>query len=767
MRFEVETARRAGGGVEGFLRAWRKAAMASTALAGLLLAGQARAADEPVASLDEVVVTAQKRAERLQDVPVAVSALSGSQLANQRVTKVDDIVSFAPSLQAQSPGGDGIPIFSLRGVSMADFSANQNGPVATYFDEVYRGASALLGISMFDLERVEVLRGPQGTLYGRNTTGGAINIISKKPTSEDEGELSVGYGNFDHWQTSGAVNVAPSDRLAARLAVTGEKADGWMKNLTPGRDRRLYALDGYAGRLSILARPTEAAEFVLRVSGSYQDPVNYGVKSAASDAAGIGGEIYGLFGRPGYVPSGLGEYEVENDRTGRRKLRNWSASLTGNIELSDELTLTSVTSWDRGKLFIPEDTDGSPLPALAIDYIARVRQVAQDLRLASDFAGPFNFIVGGYFSRERIYNATTLAFFTDVDVDGSGAIDANDCLANFLLTCRYGNSFDQIKTSAALYTDVKYALSDRLTLRGGLRYTHDKGRLEDYQSQLQDVNGTFLAGVIQPQDLAAAGTDRFRNSNVSGKVGLDYKTAGGQLYYVSVSRGYRGNAFNAQAFFDPSEVTVVKPETLTDVEGGAKLQLLDRRLTLNLSAFWYDYKNTQFLNIDNGLQKLVNVPKARIYGAEVELNARPTRTLNVRLGLGLLDSEIRKGALNGENLKGNPLPTAPHVSLSAGADWILAEFSAGEVSLHVDGKVTSKQYFDVFENAAQSQKAYGLLNGSLNFEASDGGWGASIWAKNLLDEFYYAYRVQVDTTGSNYQHPGAPRTFGATLNYRF
>jgi iron complex outermembrane receptor protein len=772
MRFRLRAARHGGAaaGENCALRegaGWRAAAAASTALAGVLFAGQAAAAEEPAASLDEVVVTAQKRAERLQDVPVAVSALSGSQLANQRLTKVDDIVSFAPSLQVQSPGGDGVPIFSLRGVSMADFSANQNGPVATYFDEVYRGASALLGVSMFDLERVEVLRGPQGTLYGRNTTGGAINIISKRPTSENEGELSVGYGNYDHWQASGAVNAAFSDQFATRLAFTAEKADGWMTNLTRGRDRRLYATDGYAGRLSVLVRPTERAEFILRISGSYQDPVNYGVKGAASDVAGIGGEIYGQFGRPGYFPTGLGKDEVENDQTGRRKLRNWSASLTGKLDLSDTLTLTSVTSWDWGKLFIPEDSDGSPLPALAIDYVARARQVAQDLRIASNFEGPFDFIVGGYLSHEKIYNATTLAFFTDIDVDGSGSVDAQDCLANFFLACRYGNSFDQIKTSAALYTDLTYALTDRLTLRGGLRYTHDTGRLEDYQSQVQDVTGAFLASVIQPGDLAVAGTDRFKNSDLSGKIGLDYKTGEGQLYYMSLSRGYRGNAFNAQAFFDPSEVTVVEPETLTDLEGGTKLQLLDRRATLNLSAFYYDYKNTQFLNIDNGLQKLVNVPRARIYGGEAELNVKPTRTLNLRLGLALLDSEIRKGELNGEDLKGNPLPTAPNVSLSLGADWTVIEMPAGAVSLHVDGKVTSKQYFDVFENDAQSQTSYGLLNGSLTFESADQRWGASLWAKNLLDKVYYAYRVQVDTTGSNYQHPGAPRMFGASLNHRF
>jgi iron complex outermembrane receptor protein len=747
---------------------WCAAAAISTVLAGTLSATQAWSQAAPrAATVEELVVTAEKRAENLQDVPVSVSALSGDQLARQRVTKIDDIATFAPSLHLQAPGGDDqAPVFALRGISMADYSANQNSPVATYFDEVYKGASTLQGISMFDLERVEVLRGPQGTLYGKNTTGGAVNIISKKPRFENGGDLTVGYGNYDHWQAEGAVNATVSDKLATRFAFMTERADGWLTNALPGKPK-LSAIDSYAGRLSVLARPTDNSEFILRVSGSYQHPETPGVKGEPTTSAGIGGTIYNLFGLPGYFPTGLGKYEVQNDKAGKRLARSWSGSLTGNIQLPDRLTLTSVTSWDQGRSFFPDDSDGSPLQALEIDYRARAHQFAQDLRLTSDFAGSFNFIVGAYYNRETISNATAMSFFTDIDVNGDGAIDAEDCLSNFFVACKFANSFEQIKTSAALYTDLRYALTDRLTLRGGLRYTHDRGELEGYQSQIQDVNGTFLAPVIQPADVAADGVDHFTKGNLSGKVGLDYKTGEGQLYYVSVSTGYRGNAFNAQGFFDPSEVTLVAPETLTDLEAGAKLQLLDRRLILNLSTFYYDYKNMQFLDVENGLQKLVNIPKARVYGGEVELLARPTPALNLRVGLGLLDSKILRGELLGEDLRGHQLSNSPHASLNLAADWTLAELSAGEISLHADSTITSRQYFDVFNNAAQSQGAYGLLNGSLNFTSPNHRWGAAIWAKNILNKYYYVYRLNIDTTEENYEHVGAPRTFGVTLNYAF
>lgn len=348
------------------------------------------------------MVTAQKRTERLQDVPVAVSALSGAQLSNQHVAKVDDITSFVPSLQATSPDGEGTPIFALRGVSMSDYSLSQDGPVATYFDETYASAFALLGIRMFDLQRVEVLKGPQGTLYGKNTTGGAINIISNKPTFTPSGDFSVGYGNYNHWQASGDVNgPLLGDKLAGRFAFTAEKANGWMSDALPGKPK-LDALDGYAGRLSLLARPTSNSEFTLRIAGSWQNPINYGIKGEPLDSTGIGGPVYNLFGLQGYVPpANLGPDTVQNAETARRLAETWSASLHGDIQLPHHLALTTITAWDWGKLFIPEASDGAPNQALQISYFARARQFAQDLRLTSNFTGPFDFMLGAYFNREK------------------------------------------------------------------------------------------------------------------------------------------------------------------------------------------------------------------------------------------------------------------------------------------------------------------------------------------------------------------------------
>ena len=244
-------------------------------ISATLLAAQAIAQDasrsaappDDAVAIEEIVVTAQKRAESLQKVPVSITALSGDELAARQIRAAEDLVMGVPNLQSNAAIGDGVPIFSLRGISMSDFSFAQNGPIATYYDEVYKGNFALLGLNLFDLERVEVLKGPQGTLYGKNTTGGAINLISRKPDFTTGGSLSLGYGNFDHFMVDGAAQTALSDVLAARVAFTFERADGWMKNVAPGKPD-LNAVRQYGVRGTLLYRPSDTVDVTLRLSTS-------------------------------------------------------------------------------------------------------------------------------------------------------------------------------------------------------------------------------------------------------------------------------------------------------------------------------------------------------------------------------------------------------------------------------------------------------------------------------------------------------------------
>ncbi|WP_374649617.1 TonB-dependent receptor [Rhizorhabdus sp.] len=648
------------------------------------------AADETVADSMEIVVTAQKRSERLQDVPISVSAIGGDAVRKQRLTSADDLVSKVANLQLTSTVGDGTPIFALRGVSMSDYSLNQSGPVATYYDEVYKGNFAFLGVALYDLERVEVLRGPQGTLYGKNTTGGAVNLISHKPDlGKVEGYLNLGYGNYNRHEANGAINLPLGETVAARIAFTAARAEGWFRNQLPGQPD-LNGTREYAVRGSMLWEPKDGTSFLLRASTSYQNPRNYGI-FAAPGPDGVGVGLYESLGQgSSYFRTGIGRRQIESNYTPRRRARTYALSLTSTFDIGNDLSIVSMSSWDKGRLNFGEDTDGAPNKTLEIFYGDRASQLSQDLRLASSWGGPFEFILGAYYNREKVFNTTDFGIFKDADIDGSGTVDAADCAAGLPAACSVANSFDQLKHSYALYTDMHYDFGGGFTLRGGLRYTRDDGKQKGLRSDALGVDGSLIATLIPPTTLS------FKNDNISGKIGIDYKIDRDRMLYASYSRGYRAPSFNAQAFFDPSEASVAKPETIDAFEGGAKLQLADRRITLNLAGFYYLYKNQQFINISpqTAAQTLVNVDKSRIFGGEVEFSARASEFLSVRAGLGLLNAKIKQGILSGVDVKGNRLSNAPSVSANAGLDITLMDDDAGKLSLHPDISYVSSQYFE-------------------------------------------------------------------------
>ncbi|KRB49647.1 TonB-dependent receptor [Phenylobacterium sp. Root700] len=730
----------------------RKFLLSNAALAAMLYATSAGAQTSPEAGgafVEEVIVTAAKRSENLQSVPISVSAITGDSLAKSRIDSVDALVSRIPNLQLSSTVGANTPIFAVRGVSMSDYSLSQASPVATYYDEVYKGNFALLGVAMYDLERVEVLRGPQGTLYGKNTTGGAVNLISRDAKlGETSGYVSAGYGNYNRVDLNGAVNLPLGEDAALRLAGTYSRADGWFESVTPGI-RDLNEVREYGVRATLNYEPADGVHLKLVGSTSLQNPQNYGIY-ATPEATN----------RPG-----LDTWEVASNIPDRRRARTWSLALHADVDVSDTLTLTSITSWDKGTLHFVEDTDGKATSELEITYGDRASQFAQDLRLTSDTGGPFDFILGAYFNREKVFNNNVLKMMNELDVNGDGAIDYNDCVdSGFVAACQLTNQFYQTKKSYALYTDVKYELDENLTLRGGLRYTRDEGEQADYQSDAYGADGVLITNLIPPTNL------EYSAKNLSGKIGVDYKLSSNKMVYATISTGYRAPSFNAQAFFDPSEITVAKAEKVTSYEVGAKTQFADRRVTLNMAAFYYDYRNQQFLNIDaaTARQQLLNIPKSRIYGGEAELSAYVNESFSLRAGLGLLSTEIREGTVSGVDVSGNKLSNAPEVSANLGLDLTIFENENGKLSLHPEVAYQSSQYFEVINIPRLRQDGYALLSGHISYETTDGRWNASAWIKNAANEKYFTSRIDLlNNWGFDYNQLGTPRTYGISIGAKF
>ena len=739
----------------------------------LCAATPAMAQTSPTAAADttswpEIVVVAQKRKERAQDISATITAISADTLAKSHITQAGDIVSLVPNLHSTNTTGDSTPLFSLRGISMSDYSLNQDGPIATYYNEVYKGNPALLGLGFFDVDHLEVLSGPQGTLYGKNTTGGAVNLIMRAPTFDTNGYASVGYGNYNALSGAAAINTAITKTLAVRVAVTGDLADGWFKNVTPGQPDFDSKRD-WGARVSLLYQPSSQFSALLRLEETLQTPYNYGIY-AQPGPGGEGASVYTDTSLIYARPASLGNWQTQSYNDGRRRNLTQSASLTLNYDFDNGLALTSITSYDYGNLVIPEHTSGAPNNSIAIWYYDTAKQFTQDLRLTTKWSKPWNFILGAYYNREMVWNANRFQLFTDL-----APVSDASCIANaYSADCVVQNQFDQLKHSYALYSDGNWKIGN-FVLRGGLRYTWDDGRQYNFNSIVYGPTGNALYNNIPgtgTSNLDATVAQSFSTSRLTGKLGLDYTVNRNVHFYGTWSTGYRGNSFNAQAFFLPAEFNQARPETISAFELGEKGQFFNRRLTVNLAGFYYRYHDQQFISVNptTAAQTLVNLDRSHIYGAEGQVSLRINDMLSLHSNVGWLSAKVDSGVVDGLDVSGNALINAPHFSFDGGIDWTLVEGNFGTISAHPSLSHVSSQFFDIHNKSFLTQNGYELFDGHIDWVSPDKAWTFTVWGKNIANRFYFTSRYDLETGSAFnfiYNHIGAPRTFGFTLSRKF
>jgi iron complex outermembrane receptor protein len=757
--------------------------------------------------LAEVIVTAEKRSESLQSVPVSITALTSAQLGELKMDSPSALVQQIPNLQVDGIIGEGSPIFSLRGVSMFDYSLSQASPVASYIDEVYKGNVALFGVEMYDLERIEVLRGPQGTLYGKNTTGGAINFITNKPGFDEEGYVKVGAGDYNRKEAEGAFQTAlVPDRVAVRVAATYTKVDGFIQNVLPGYPD-MEGVNQYGFRVSVLFKATDSMDLTLRYSKSKQDPEDYAIIDGSIAPGGVAGTGYYRTINGTATGTPLTNYQVAENFTPPRRQDNQALALTANWALSPALALQSITSWDEGSQFNPEDTDGAPFNIFKSPYNGLTRQITEDIRLTSTTTSAFSFIAGAYYQHQYVADSTENQLFNFLDVNGDGVLNYQDCaLASFgpgqgyavgsLINagCRYYNSFDQIENSWAPYSDVAYQIAQPVKLHLGLRYNHDNSIQKNALNQLRGSDDVPI-GSITPGSLAedptapwtpvealpgspnynaivnATTSQALADRALTGHAGIDYTPTKDSLFYFSYSRGYRSGAFNAQFLFSYSDFTTVKPETLDSLEAGWKTTWFDGRFQADGAIFHYQYKNQQIIDVrPTGQQPLINLGRSRIDGGELELVTRPVRVLTLRAGLGILDSRVEEGALAGGtiDIDGHQLPNAPHYSVTFSGDWDVVSWNSATVTLHGDSSYQSKQYFELVNENRIAQGGYGLLNARLTVHGgTTRQWEVAAWGTNLANRFYLTSAADLQSIGFDYRHIGVPRMYGAEVSLRF
>lgn len=711
-------------------------------------------ADESVASDGDIVVTAQRREQSLLDVPLAVTALGGDTLADRGITNSAQLGDAVPNLQINSPYGDTQPNFSLRGIGVAnEYNSNQASPVGVYLDDVYLAPRTSHGMGLFDLDRIEVLRGPQGTLFGRNTTGGAINFITRKPgLSGTNGYLQVGYANFDTFTAQGAAEATLAEDVAGlRLAVNYAKGDGQIKNIFPG-GRDAASVDTLQGRASLRVKPTETLDIVLRA---------YAGRDRGTQAA-----VHG------FAPAraGLGFFETNENRIGENRTDAWGFSANIALELTDTLSLTSITSYDGGKQDLQQAADGAPIDLLDINWRSRYRQFSQELRANYDGDG-VTFVGGLFYGRDR--NITDNTFNLPLPPAGG-----------------FFQHYRQVRKSYAVFGQADIELADRLVLTLGARYTKDKSRYDDAFAYL------FIGGVDDPQTPLAttvpcpgvAGTcpydpdARFAladtNNALTGRVALSYTFADGPLVYASYNRGYRAGAVNGGGYTSSSGIGYIEPERVNAYEIGIKGRAGGRLLTYAASAFYYDYSNQQLQDTRAGpVSFLVNAPSSEVYGFEVETTLRPTDGFRIDASLGWLHSKYKELTLQGADLSGNSLPFAPKLTAQLGFEWDVVDLAGGTITFAPNMAYSSRQYFSPFNeidapgtpqvNSELQQGANAKVNASLSW--SNDALTVRAFANNLFDRKTYGYGLDLRGAGLpfNFLVPAAPRTYGVSLRYSF
>jgi iron complex outermembrane recepter protein len=760
-------------------------------------------------TLEEITVTARRREESLQSTPVAVTALTGEALETRAAASVDAVSQFVPNVQfdgaaALSGGAYNATVF-IRGIGQNDFAIFSDPGAAMYLDGVYLGRSIGGIMDAVDLQRVEVLRGPQGTLFGRNTIGGAVNIVSRQPSDEFEGEVSLTGGRFNRFDGKAVVNIALSDTFATRFTVASINRDGYQKRLTDGEDPG--DRDARIGRVQALWNASENLDFTLSL-----DATRVRQNSAPLtliDVAPVGVPFMNLYN--GLVAPGLGipapngvssvnaswrTGDIDQTWAGGPSVNDLDArgaSLTVDWDLG-AVAVKSITAYRELEALFARDGDNTPFTFRETINDDDQDQFSQELQLAgTSFDERLTWLVGVYYFDESAQEEgkANLALGTFAALEaltlppGTTWCGLPGPNPRAIAACpppplRFGGAgnpnnvgvdvgvdlFTRVANeSVALFGQGTFDITDTLSVTAGLRWTQD-----DKEVQLvhfREASGRYVVGAPGTQDTFVE-----KWSEVTPKLGLELQLTQDALLYASYAKGYKSGGFNARPLSGIAEVqTPYDPEIVDSYEVGAKTGWWEGRVTANLAAFFNDYTDMQ-LTINATPQNFVrNAGEAEIKGAELEIVARLARGFDVNVAAGYLDAQYTEldpqlATLNPPLTADKKLVKAPDWTLSAGMQYRF-DVGAGEIVLRGDWSYKSKVYHDVFNDARLAQEAFDLFNAYAAFITSNRHWEIAVFGTNLSDERYRLSGNSSVGFGLAESTFSPPREWGATLRYRF
>jgi outer membrane receptor protein involved in Fe transport len=858
------------------------------------LAGQqayAQEATTPQASrgpLEEVVVTANRREEKINDIGMAIQAFSGDALDQFAVSNVADLQNIVPSFNV-TQGYQGVPVYTLRGVGFNAINFSATSTVGTYVDEAAYAYPIMNTGPIFDVERVEVLKGPQGTLYGRNTTGGLIDVITNKPTKDFQSGVSADIGNFDTYNVEGFVSGPLfGDRVQGRLAVRGERTDrGYQESLSTGE--RLGEKEKYGVRASLAVQATDStnidfsANYFENKSDSLAGQAVAFVPTADPAIAAAAGPTLARFAGNndprlcnlgpmgqclsfgGRKPDDARQAEFV-PRSVREQARGSSPGFSGRLQednpfiglklrvaqdITDGIRLVSLTNYNYFERDALVDAGGSTSEVFVNRVTGKINSFSEDLHFEGETEGGINWLAGAYYANDRIIDVTRSNVFNNTPVNavrglaqGIQATDAGPLGALGLgvfppntfntpngrgpfSADEVTNAFREFQDGGTLRTETysffangDAPLTDSLKLTLGARVTND---VQDFAGCSRDSFGNIIPTVTlanrflnatsgspdpnSPDFNPALGmplatppaqgqcvtfdnrtntfgivTSRLNEDNISWRTGLDWKATSDVLLYTTVSRGYKSGTTPLNASNSAQQNAPVTQEKLTAFEIGTKASLLDRRIQANVAGFFYDYKDKQINTFFRDpifavLARLDNVPESEIYGIDADVTLRATDSLSFNVNVLGLHSEVTKylgtDQFGRDNLdfSGSEIPNTPKWLVS-GTTFYNSELATWNLSAALNARYQkrSSTILDApsvpgFRESNFVIPGFAVVNGSVGVTSPDGTLSFTVFARNLLDKYYFQSIITNATTIVRYA--GEPRTFGLTAAKKF
>jgi iron complex outermembrane receptor protein len=718
------------------------------------------------AQIEEVVVTAQKRLQSIQDVGISVTAFSADQLEDLNIKNTTGITQQVPGLQlfTYSPA---FTVFSLRGISQNNFQDNLEAPVAVYMDGAYVASMNAINTQLFDVDRIEVLRGPQGTLFGRNATGGLIHFITHKATDKQvNGYLEAGAAEFGTYSVEGAVGGPLSDRVRGRIAGRFEKSEGYVEPGTArgrtatGRDSN--GANGYALRGTLQFDLSDAV--LLDLTGSYSRdhdvPTGEYIVSLAgfNENTGLGAFHNAIdpadpaagptnFDRKPITGDGWHHWSDENPFM-NRNVRSGTAQLTAKLGNGMELvSITNALSLDK---FYIEDSGGG-FGFFPYNTVNDYSQWSQELRLSGE-SDRVRWQVGGYY--------LDMEWNTFQSVAGALILGGTSDTQSM-------STFGDLKSKNwSAFGQVEFDLAPKWTLITGLRWSQDDKQLKMRRVYADEPEGVPPTEVFNIDDTGIPGINDIDYGDYAARAQLNWKAAQGQLLYLAFNRGIKGGNWS----IDPLGAVAPEnlkhaPEKLKAYELGWKADLFGGKARLNTAAFYYDYKDYQAFSLV-GLTPQVTNSDAKAHGGELELTVSPTQGLNFMLGAAFVHSEVDAVPdVFGGTVRAK-FPTAPSASLNflGRYEWPAL---GGLVGAQVDGRWNDDQFLEGTNSEVSFEPAYSVWNASLSYRTNDDHLRFTAYVKNFTDEQYRLYDLDLGLLGFIEQVYAPPRQFGFSAAYHW